>query len=115
MAASFRPKPALTKLFSIAAGLALAATFGTSVFHQGAASSFDREFPDFVQNNRKIIQERLRQPKSKLRDRVIETARQNLRWAAQYGKVGFDPEIFEEMRAAEESGSPDQRVYKSQE
>ncbi len=71
---------------------------------QIGATSFNLQHPGFVEQNRALRDYLLGRPHNPHRDAALATVEANLRWAAKYQRLGFDPEAFENMAYDHGSG-----------
>lgn len=79
------------------AAVALAATvagLGTAPYR---AARFEDRYPGFVVQNQELRRRFLSQPQGEPRASALATVEGNLRWAREYQRLGFDPDVFEEL------------------
>jgi len=61
-------------------------------------TNFETSHPGFVEGNKRILQYRLAQPPSKLRNEVVNATRRNLEWASECERLGLDPDMYENWK-----------------
>ena len=86
----------------IAVLAALVFLVGANGLQQAGKANFDRTYPDFIKDNETVLRRLRQQPPSESRDQVIKGVEDNLAWAAEYKRLGFDPEIYEEIEFQKE-------------
>ena len=75
----------------------VAALFGASGLQQAGKANFDHTYPDFIKDNEAVLRRLKSQPASNSRDQIIKGIKDNLAWADEYKRTGFDPEIYNEI------------------
>lgn len=65
---------------------------------QTGRAEFRERYGEYVEANRRLLRTELGKKRSRVRDLRIAAFRANLRWAEEYERQGYDPEIDEDAR-----------------